>query len=149
MKSYESEVVNNFHLITPNSSSITLNLTNNEKLGKDYLFSYWEVLEMQAVIRTGGKQYRVKPGDVIKVEKIVGNSGDAVEFGEVLMVSNNEGAVRVGFPVVDNVKVKGKILNEEKGKKLIIFKFKRRKGYRRKNGHRQVYTRVEITGIES
>lgn len=104
---------------------------------------------MQAVIRTGGKQYRVKPGDVIKVEKIAGNSGDAVEFGEVLMVSNNEGAVRVGSPVVDNAKVKGKILNEEKGKKLIIFKFKRRKGYRRKNGHRQVYTRVEITGIES
>ncbi|MBI2486446.1 MAG: 50S ribosomal protein L21 [Deltaproteobacteria bacterium] len=104
---------------------------------------------MQAVIRTGGKQYRVKAGDVIKVEKIAGKSGDAVEFGEVLMVSDNEGAVKVGSPLVTSAIVKGKILNEEKGKKLIIFKFKRRKGYRRKNGHRQAYTRVEITGIES
>jgi large subunit ribosomal protein L21 len=103
---------------------------------------------MQAVIKTGGKQYRVKPGDVIKVERIPGSSGDAVEFSEVLMVSDKEGAVRVGSPLVASARVRGKILNEAKGKKLIIFKFKRRKGYRRKNGHRQVYTRVEITGIE-
>ncbi len=104
---------------------------------------------MQAVIRTGGKQFRVRPGDVIKVERIVGKGGDAVEFGEVLMVSDEAGDLKVGSPLVGNARVKGKILNEEKGKKLIIFKFKRRKGYRRKNGHRQVYTRVEITGIES
>jgi large subunit ribosomal protein L21 len=123
-------------------------LTITRELGNNYLFFNWEALEMQAVIRTGGKQYRVKPGDVIKIEKIPGSSGDAVEFGEVLMVSDNEGAVKVGSPLLTSAIVKGKILNEEKGKKLIIFKFKRRKGYRRKNGHRQRYTRVEITGIE-
>ncbi|HXG30644.1 MAG TPA: 50S ribosomal protein L21 [Thermodesulfobacteriota bacterium] len=104
---------------------------------------------MQAVIRTGGKQYRVKPGDVIRVEKITGNQGDTVEFSEVLMVSDNEGAVKVGSPLVGSALVRGRILREEKGKKVIVFKFKRRKGYRRKKGHRQVYTRVEITDIVS
>jgi large subunit ribosomal protein L21 len=104
---------------------------------------------MQAVIRTGGKQYRVKPGDVINVEKINGNRGDTVEFSEVLMVSDDEGAVKMGSPLVDNAAVKGRIVRDEKGKKVIVFKFKRRKGYRRKKGHRQVYTRVEITDIVS
>jgi len=104
---------------------------------------------MEAVIRTGGKQYRVKPGDVIKVEKTTGNQGDTVEFSEVLMVSDNEGAVKVGSPLVNSALVRGKILRSEKGRKVIIFKFRRRKGYRRKKGHRQVYTRVEITDIVS
>jgi ribosomal protein L21 len=103
---------------------------------------------MQAVVRTGGKQYMIKPGDVINVEKLEGNAGDDVEFGEVLMVSDSEGKVEVGSPLVGNAKVKGKILGHKKGDKIIVFKFKRRKGYRRKNGHRQTYTRVEITGIE-
>ncbi len=104
---------------------------------------------MQAVIKTGGKQHRVKPGDVIRIEKLKGNSGDPVEFGEVLMVSNPEKGNKVGSPLVENARVKGKILGHEKGKKIIVFKFKRKKGYRRKKGHRQVYTSVEITDIES
>lgn len=104
---------------------------------------------MQAVIKTGGKQYRVKPGDVIRVERLAGASGDAIEFGEVLLVTNDEGASTVGSPLVQNATVKGKILREQKGKKVIIFKFKRRKGYRRKKGHRQIYTSVQITDILS
>jgi len=103
---------------------------------------------MQAVVRTGGKQYRVKPGDVINVERLNGNAGDTVEFGEVLLVSDSEGKVEVGSPLIENAKVTGKILKHGKGDKIIIFKFKRRKGYRRKKGHRQIYTAVEITGIE-
>ncbi len=104
---------------------------------------------MQAIIKTGGKQYRVKPGDHIKVEKLKGDSGDQIEFGEVLMVSDSENGNKVGSPLVENVRVKGKILGHEKGKKIIIFKFRRKKGYRRKKGHRQVYTSVEITDVES
>jgi large subunit ribosomal protein L21 len=104
---------------------------------------------MQAVIKTGGKQHKVKPGDVIKVEKLKGNSGDPVEFGDVLMVSDSERGSKVGSPLVENARVKGKILSHEKGEKIIIFKFRRKKGYRRKKGHRQVYTSVEITDIES
>ncbi len=102
---------------------------------------------MQAVIKTGGKQYTVIPGDVIDVEILAGNPGDAIEFNEVLMVSNDKGDVQVGAPVVENAVVKAKIIKEKKGKKIIVFKFKRRKDYRNKNGHRQRYTTVEITDI--
>jgi large subunit ribosomal protein L21 len=104
---------------------------------------------MQAVIKTGGKQHRVKPGDIIKVEKLEGKSGDPVEFGEVLMVSDSEKGSKVGAPLVENARVKGKILGHKKGEKIIVFKFKAKKGYRRKKGHRQVYTSVQITEIES
>ncbi len=102
---------------------------------------------MQAVIKTGGKQYTVNPGDVLDVELLEGNPGDAIEFKEVLMVSNDKGDVQVGAPVVENAVVKAKIITEKKGKKIIVFKFKRRKDYRNKNGHRQRYTTVEITDI--
>ncbi len=102
---------------------------------------------MFAVIKTGGKQYTVNPGDVIDVELIAGEPGDSVEFNEVLMVSNDKGKVNLGTPTVDKAVVKGKILEEKKGKKIVVFKFKRRKDYRNKNGHRQRYTRVEITDI--
>ena len=102
---------------------------------------------MFAVIKTGGKQYTVNPGDVIDVELLAGEPGDTVEFNEVLMVSNDKGKVNLGTPTVDKAVVKGKILEEKKGKKIIVFKFKRRKDYRNKNGHRQRYTRVEITDI--
>ena len=72
-----------------------------------------------------------------------------MEFGEVLMVSDSEKGNKIGSPLVENARVKGKILGHEKGKKIIVFKFKRKKGYRRKKGHRQIYTSVEITEIES
>lgn len=103
---------------------------------------------MNAIIRTGGKQYRVSPGHTINVEKLVGNVGDTVEFGEVLMVSDEDGKVNIGSPLIENARVKGKILGEVKGEKITVFKFKRRKGYRRKTGHRQKYTSVEINEIE-
>ena len=103
---------------------------------------------MNAVIRTGGKQYRVSPGHTIKVEKLGGSVGDTVEFGEVLMVSHEDGKVSIGSPFLENARVKGRILGEVKGEKITVFKFKRRKGYRRKTGHRQRYTSVQINEIE-
>lgn len=102
---------------------------------------------MHAVIKTGGKQYTVNPGDIIDVELLAGEPGDNIEFNEVLMVSNNKGEVQVGSPTVESAVVKAKIVQEKKGKKIIVFKFKRRKDYRNKNGHRQRYTTVEITDI--
>ena len=102
---------------------------------------------MQAVIRTGGKQYSVSAGDVIEVEKLAGNPGDEIELNEVLMVSPDEGEAQVGTPVIEGAVVKAKIIGEKKGKKIVVFKFKRRKDYRNKNGHRQRYTTLEITDI--
>ncbi len=104
---------------------------------------------MLAVIKTGGKQYMVKPGDVIDVEKIQGESGSEVQFSEVLILSDGKGGVQVGSPFVDGAQVKGVILGETKGEKLTIFKFRRRKGYRRKTGHRQKYTSVKIDSINA
>lgn len=103
---------------------------------------------MLAVIKTGSKQYLVKPGDVVDIEKVAGDAGDEIQFEEVLMLSDGEGEVKVGTPHVENATVKGKILREKKGEKIIVFKFKRRKDYRRKAGHRQKYTSVEITSID-
>ncbi|MCY3973782.1 MAG: 50S ribosomal protein L21 [Candidatus Dadabacteria bacterium] len=102
---------------------------------------------MQAVIRTGNRQYLVKPGDVVDIEKIVGSPGDLVGFADVLLVSNGEGEAKVGAPVVEGAEVKGEIISQKKGDKITVFKFKRRKGYRRKAGHRQQYTSVRITDI--
>ncbi len=99
-----------------------------------------------AVIRTGAKQYRVAAGDVIQIEKLVGNPGDAVVFSEVLAVGDD--TMKFGSPLVAGASVKAEILSQDLGEKLIVFKFKRRKSYRRKNGHRQKYTSVKITSIE-
>lgn len=99
-----------------------------------------------AVIRTGSKQYRVAAGDVIQIEKLLGNPGDDVVFSEVLAVG--EDAMKFGAPLVAGASVKAKIVSQDLGPKLIVFKFKRRKRYRRKNGHRQQYTSVQITSIE-
>jgi large subunit ribosomal protein L21 len=101
---------------------------------------------MRAVIKTGGKQYMINKGDIIDVELLTGNPGDEVEFKEVLAVAD-EGGTTIGSPVVDNVVVKAKILGEKKGEKVTIFKFRRRKDFRKKTGHRQKYTSVEITDI--
>lgn len=98
-----------------------------------------------AVIRTGGKQYRVAEGDVVKVERLDGAAGDAIEFSEVLLLSGE--TARVGQPLVDGAKVLGQIVEQGRGEKIIVFKFRRRKRYRRKNGHRQSFTAVRITGI--
>ncbi|MEM8994297.1 MAG: 50S ribosomal protein L21 [Acidobacteriota bacterium] len=104
---------------------------------------------MFAVIETGGKQYRVQKGDLIDVERLEGVSPDdpAVTFGRVLMVGGDDN-VRVGAPALDGVTVTGTLLREVRGPKVLVFKFKRRKQYRRKNGHRQNYHRVRIEAIE-
>lgn len=101
---------------------------------------------MYAVIKTGGKQYRVAQGDKLRVEKLPGNVGDSVTLGEVLLVGSGDG-VKVGAPLVANAKVEAKIVAQDRAPKIIIFKFRRRKNYRRKTGHRQPFTALEITGI--
>jgi large subunit ribosomal protein L21 len=102
---------------------------------------------MYAVIRTGGKQARVTPGDRVRVEKLPGAVGDRIELGEVLMLGG-EGSERVGTPLVAGARVVGTITAQARAPKLITFKMKRRKGYRRKQGHRQAYTEIRIEGIE-
>ena len=99
-----------------------------------------------AIIRTGGKQYRVAPGEVIRVERLTGEVGSAVEFAEVLL-TGGEGAVRIGTPLVEGVKVSGEIVSQERDRKIRIFKKKRRKNYRRRRGHRQSITAVRISAI--
>ena len=102
---------------------------------------------MYAVIQTGGKQYRVMPGQDIQIEKLPGGVGDSVTFDQVLLTSDGEN-VRVGQPLVESSKVLGRILRQAKGKKVTVLKFKRRKDYRRKRGHRQPVTLVRIETIE-
>jgi large subunit ribosomal protein L21 len=101
---------------------------------------------MYAVIKTGGKQYRVQAGDKIFVEKLPGNVGDAVSFDQVLMLGGE--ALKLGKPLVSGAKVEAKILEHGRGEKVIIFKFRRRKNYRRKTGHRQPFTALQITDIK-
>ncbi len=101
---------------------------------------------MFAVIKAGGKQYRVAANDVIKVEKISGEPGDIVELGQVLMLSGDKG-VEIGNPLLAGVTVAAEVLRQEKGDTIIIFKKRRRHHYRRRNGHRQNLTSVKITEI--
>jgi large subunit ribosomal protein L21 len=100
---------------------------------------------MYAVIKTGGKQYRVAKNQVIKIERLAGEAGDEITFPEVLMVGGDE--PKVGSPLVEGAKVTGTLLEQTKGEKIIIFKKKRRKNYRRRNGHRQLLTVVRIADI--
>jgi len=101
---------------------------------------------MYAIIRTGGKQYQVATGDQVRVEKLEGSVGDSIDLNDVLMVVDGE-EVKIGQPVLGNAKVTAKIAEQGKGKKVIIFKKKRRKGYRLKKGHRQSYTALKIEEI--
>ena len=101
---------------------------------------------MYAVIRTGGKQHRVAPGELVRVEKLPGDVGESVELPEVLLTGGD--ALRVGTPLVDGAKVVGTITAQAKAPKITIFKLKRRKGYRRKQGHRQAYTEIRVDRIE-
>ncbi len=101
---------------------------------------------MYAVIETGGKQYKVNEGDIIYVEKLDVEDGAAVSFDKVLVVG--EGAdIKVGAPVVDGASVEGNVVKTGRGKKVVVFKMKPKKGYRKKQGHRQAYTKVEIKKI--
>jgi len=101
---------------------------------------------MYAVIRTGGKQYRVSQGDTLQVETIDANAGDSIEFDQVLMVGEGE-QVRIGTPLVDGSKVTATVRAHGRGDKVEIIKFRRRKHHMKRMGHRQNYTEVEITGI--
>lgn len=103
---------------------------------------------MYAVIKTGGKQYRVAAGDLVKVEKITGDVGALVEFREVLLIANGE-KVEIGRPHLTDYTVIGEILEQKKNKKIVIFKAKRRKSYRKKQGHRQQHTILRIKEIKA
>lgn len=110
---------------------------------------------MLAVIKTGGKQYLVQPGDKIKVEKLDKKQGEEIVFSDVLLVEKNPSAssgqgkkVEIGNPMVKEAKVSAKVLSQGKGDKIIVFKYKAKKRYSRKIGHRQPYTEIEITGIK-
>ncbi len=103
---------------------------------------------MYAIIRTGGKQYQVAEGERLRVEKLNGEIGDSVDLDDVLMVADGDD-VKVGQPIIEGAKVSAKIVEQGKDKKVLVYKKKRRKGYEVKNGHRQLFTSLEITGISA
>ena len=102
---------------------------------------------MYAVIKTGGKQYRVQQGDVIYVEKLDVQDGETVSF-DVLMLGNDDAEAVVGAPVVKGAKVEGKVVSQVKSAKVVVYKYKAKKNERKKQGHRQPYTKVEITAVQ-
>jgi large subunit ribosomal protein L21 len=102
---------------------------------------------MYAVVRTGGKQYRVTPGEVIKVERLDGEVGATVALDQVLMIGGDGAQIRVGTPMIDGAKVAAEVLEQAKAPKVIVFKKRRRKNYRRKRGHRQLLTVLRIQDI--
>ncbi|WP_111658200.1 50S ribosomal protein L21 [Isoalcanivorax indicus] len=101
---------------------------------------------MYAVIKTGGKQYRVEEGDLLRIEKLEVGTGEAVEFDQVLLVADGD-KITVGQPLVDGAKVTAEVVEQGRHKKIRIVKFRRRKHYRKQQGHRQWFTEVKITGI--
>lgn len=103
---------------------------------------------MYAVVETGGRQYRVSPGDTIDVEKLTGEVGDALTLTNVLLLGNGT-EITIGTPQLADIRVEAQIVAQKRGKKIIIFKHKRRKGYRRKQGHRQSITSLKITAIHT
>jgi large subunit ribosomal protein L21 len=103
---------------------------------------------MYAVIQTGGKQYRVAEGETLRVEKLAASAGDKLSF-DTLLFADDAGGIQIGKPLVSGVKVDAEVLEQGLGEKIIIFKYKRRKSYRRKQGHRQPFTALRITGIRT
>lgn len=103
---------------------------------------------MLAVIKTGGKQYIVKPGDKLNIEKLDQKEGEDIIFSDVLLVEKNK-KLDIGSPIVKDAKVSAKVLEHGKGEKIIVFKYKAKKRYKRKIGHRQPYTKIEILTIEN
>ena len=101
---------------------------------------------MYAILKQGGRQYRVSPGDVIQIDKLGAEKGTELDLDGVLMISDGD-SVEVGAPRCDDFRVTAKVLREARGKKITVYKFKRRKGYARTQGHRQDFTEVKITGI--
>lgn len=103
---------------------------------------------MYAVIKTGGKQYRVEPGQVLVVEKLPGEPGEELSFEHLLMVVGDEGEPVIGKPYISGAKAVGTVIRQERGKKILVFKYKPKSNYRRRQGHRQSQTRVRIERIE-
>lgn len=103
---------------------------------------------MYAIIKTGGKQYRVQEGDILRVEKLKADEGQTFEFDQVLAVSKEDG-LTVGTPCVEGAKVEAKVLGQGRDKKIIVFKYKAKKNYRKKQGHRQPFTEIQITKINA
>ncbi len=103
---------------------------------------------MYAIIQTGGKQYKVKEGDTLKVEKIPGEEGQAINFKRVLYL-NNKDDVKIGTPILTNTQVEAEIVKNGLDKKILVFKKKKRKGYSKKQGHRQEFTEVKILKIQA
>jgi large subunit ribosomal protein L21 len=103
---------------------------------------------MYAVIKTGGKQYKVAPGDMLKVEKLEAKKGDTIELNDVYMIADGD-RVDIGKPTVANAKVTAEVLGDDRGEKILIFKHKRRKGYRRTTGHRQDLTTIRVKEIKA
>jgi len=102
---------------------------------------------MYAIVETGGKQYRVSPGDVIRVEKLAAGEGEVMELDKVLLIADEQG-VKVGNPYLEGAKVTVKVQGHGRAKKIIVFKYKPKKNYRRKYGHRQPYTEVVVEKIQ-
>ena len=103
---------------------------------------------MYAVVKTGGKQHRVREGDLVQVEKLEGDVGAKVTLSEVLMVAGGEAGTKVGSPLLTGAKVQAEIVKQGQAKKILVFKMKRRKNYHRRYGHRQPFTHLKITKIE-
>jgi len=104
---------------------------------------------MYAIIKTGGKQYRVSEGQTLRVEKLDGDKGDSLRLESVLLLGGGEGSTTIGTPFIDGAVVEAQIVRQARAKKIIVFKKKRRKGYHKKQGHRQYYTELRITGISA
>lgn len=102
---------------------------------------------MYAVFRTGGKQFRAEPGTRIRIPSLQAEAGSTISFEDVLLASDGEGDVKVGAPVVEGARVEAEVLRHGRGEKIIIFKRKRRKGYRKKQGHRQGFTEIRVSDI--
>jgi large subunit ribosomal protein L21 len=102
---------------------------------------------MYAVIRTGGKQYRVSEGDRLRVEKLDGQVGDSLQFDQVLMLGGDK--LQIGKPLIAGAKVTAEIVAQDRAKKIIVYKYRRRKNYRRKAGHRQPFTELKVTAIKA
>lgn len=103
---------------------------------------------MYAVIQTGGKQYKVSEGDVLKVEKLAAEPGEKLVLDQVLMLNDDNGNMKVGEPLVAGAKITVEVVEQGRNKKIIVFKYKKRKNYRKKQGHRQAFTKIKIEKIE-
>lgn len=128
------------------TACIGMSKVRRARLPKQRDFTDKEVISMYAVIETGGKQYRVSEGDEIYVEKLDAQVEDSYTFDRVLLVGG-EGEVKVGSPLVEGAQVSAKVLRQSRSKKIIVFKYKPKKNYRRKQGHRQPFTKLVIEKI--